>query len=314
MKRSLLVFSLGACALLLALFAWHRAGLARNAARTLVALSQRQQQIDAELRSTRAELGAASRRKADQPASAPKTATTSTAPRKPGAMADGVTLAALVRENPQLQLLQLAARRAQLATLYGALWRQLALTPEQIAKFQDLYIAREEQQMDLFHTAQAQGKPMNDPALQKLLNQVETQHRAALHDLLGDASTTTFNEYQRSTAVRELTSGIVGGAALAGVAFTSEQAEQLVQVLANASPDYRDGRYANPSKLDWASAAAPARAFLSAAQVEYLLTTESNGPRGSGTRFQPRFYAAVDEALQRDAVTTATTSPSTTDR
>jgi hypothetical protein len=206
----------------------------------------------------------------------------------------------VLRDNPELQLLQLAARRAHLETVYGLLWHRLGLSTEQTERFRDLFVAREEQLSDLLYATSKHGGVTNDPAVARLRTDLEVRHRTALRELLGDSSFRVFEDYERTAPFRDTASALIGAATVSGLPFTQEQAENLTRVFAQANDDYRNGRWANAAGIDWDVVKAEARGFLSNAQIEFLLTNEPRG-RGAGGRFLPYFHHVVNEAQQADA-------------
>jgi hypothetical protein len=171
----------------------------------------------------------------------------------------------LLQTDPELQLRQIAAERARLTARFGPLYRALNLPAGKIDKFEEIAIRHKEQQMDLFAVMQAQkiSNPMADPAISKLFQEEETTYAAAQTELLGAEGHAQLNEYERTSTVRDLVSGLAGAVTLAGEPFSTNQAEQLTQILANACPSYIKGGWATPSEIDWAKVDSNAHTILS---------------------------------------------------
>ena len=142
---------------------------------------------------------------------------------------------------------------------------------------------------------------------------IEPDYQAAQRALLGDAGYDRFHDYERTAFVRSLVNGWAGGAvAVARAPFTTEQGEQLIQILAAASEDYRKGGQANTYGIDWDAADAQARAILSEAQFNLFKTMEP--PLPLGARFQSQFYRLVTQAQKVDATDAAARSTNAPDR
>jgi hypothetical protein len=290
--------TLAALALLGAGFAWRIARTANHAENTVRSLAPDLAQQQNELRSASARLQSARERRDALAAHLPTT-TNETKLRSTPAPPPAPDPLHLLSSNPELHLLKLAARRAHLETVYGPLWQRLQLSPAEIEHFRDLFIARDEQQDDLLAAARAKAGTMNDPAVAQLRSEMENRHRTALRELLGEARFRDYQDYERMAPLRETVGAWIGGAAVAGLSFTREQAEQLTHTLAAASADYTKGGWGNAATVDWSAVRAQARTFLSEAQIEFVLTNEVRG-RGAGGRFLPQFHHLVREAQQAE--------------
>jgi len=211
------------------------------------------------------------------------------------------TIAERLQKEPDTQRYYLAALKAEATAKYGALFRALALSPTEIGKFQDILIKRDEQNMDLTAIRQSQGFSDQDATVIKLQKENEAEYQAAQQALLGETRYRQLQDYERTTYVREMVNGWAGGAVVeARMPFTTPQAEQLIQVLANTSSSYRNGGAVKPFEIDWDAADAQARSILSEAQFELFKTMEP--PLGVGARFQNQLYGAVERATKTEAV------------
>lgn len=86
--------------------------------------------------------------------------------------------------------------------------------------------------------------------------------------LVGESGFRRWQEYNRTAVARNMISGFAGVAVMAGKPLTSQQLEQLVQVIANGSSSYRSGQsVALPLKsIDWDFVDAQARPLMTDAQ------------------------------------------------
>ncbi len=280
------------------LLAWHWGRAAHEAETAHLVLSQEILRQQEALRAAEAKLQSARARRETQRAPAAP-ASSLTAPQAGAAATSAPNPFEVLRDNPELQFLQLAARRAHLETVYGLLWDQLGLSTEQKERFRDLFVAREEQLSDLLYATSNKDAAVHAPAVGRLRAEIEVQHRTALRELLGDGSFSVFETYERAAPFRDTASALIGAATVSGLSFTQEQAESLARVLAHANGDYRNGRWANAAGIDWDTVKTEARGFLSDAQIEFILTNEPRG-RGAGGRFLPYFHRAVNDAQQAD--------------
>jgi len=173
-------------------------------------------------------------------------------------------------EDPKVQNLSFASMRVSLAAKYAYLFRTLGLSSEQSEKFLDITLKRVEQGVDLGAAVRAQGMSADDPVVDKLGLQMRQECETAQRELLGEAGFRQLQDYERTADMRELVRSTASAATVAGTPFTPPQAEQLIQVLANANDKYRSGGKASVQNTDWDAVEAPARAILSEAQYAFL--------------------------------------------
>jgi hypothetical protein len=214
-----------------------------------------------------------------------------------------------LQQDPEMQILALANERAQVLATYGALFRKLGFSPQQIAAFQEIAFRRRERMMDLQAVMKMKGLSWQDPAIQKLRGDSEAEFKAAQRSLLGEDDYKKLADYERTTWLREKIRGWAGGAVVvAREPFTPEQGERLVEIMANASESYRGGGHPDTGEPDyWARVEAGARQILSPTQFTYFATMEP--PLPVGARFQTEFYARVQEALKAETDRKKTASP-----
>jgi hypothetical protein len=290
--------------------AWRNVRLARATESALTSLASQQTGMDTEMRRLEGQLAAAEmdrlalqskldalRKSRTRVAAAPVPPARATSEHRS-------TIAERLQKEPDTQRFYLAALKAEAAAKYGALFRALALSPTEIGKFQDILIKRDEQNMDLTAIKQSQGLSDQDATVMKLQKENEAEYQAAQQALLGETRYRQLQDYERTTYVREMVNGWAGGAVVEGrLPFTAPQAEQLIQVLANASSSYRNGGAVKPFEIDWDAADAQARSILSEAQFELFKTMEP--PLPVGARFQNQLYGAVARATKAEAASKA---------
>jgi hypothetical protein len=207
----------------------------------------------------------------------------------------------IVPDTPLLQNLQAAARRNQFGITYGPLYRKLGLAPEQIERFEQNLLHREQQQSDLSVASAIDERPLREnTAYQKLSIQAEADYQAAQKAVLGDSGAQQLREYERTVAARESVTGMSAAVAMAGLPFTTTQAEQLAQIIANASADYRKGGAVNLYAVNWSAVHEQARGILSDSQLTFIETSEASGPRNAGSKFLPKLQAAIAAAAKQE--------------
>jgi hypothetical protein len=177
---------------------------------------------------------------------------------------------AQIKEDPKVQNLALASTRVSLAAKYALLFRSLDLSSAQSEKFLDITLKRLEQNEDLVAVVRAKGISVDDPVVDKLGLQMRQECETAQRELLGEAGFRQLQDFERTSDMRDLVRSMAGAATVAGTPFTPQQAEQLIQVLANANDKYRSGGKASVQNTDWDAAEAPARAILSETQYAFL--------------------------------------------
>jgi hypothetical protein len=202
-----------------------------------------------------------------------------------------------LKEDPKVQNLTFASVRVSLAAKYAYLFRTLGLSSEQSEKFLDITLKRREQNDDLIDVVRAQGMSVDDPVVDQLGLQMRQECEAAQRELLGEAGFRQLQDFERTADLRDLVRGMAGAATVAGTPFTPQQAEQLIQVLANANDKYRTGGKASVQNTDWDAVEAPARAILSEAQYSFLQL--------SGRRLTRQADDLIGRAIKADATSAA---------
>jgi len=202
-------------------------------------------------------------------------------------------------KEPAFQSALIAARRSLLAVRYGPLFAALKLPPEKIEKFVAIAIRREEQMMDINAVAKSKGFAREDPTIMQARGNIEQTTNSDLQELLGDADYSQYQDYHRSAGLRDILSGIAGGAVtVLREPLTAAQSEQLLQIMANGSESFRRGSTAGD--LDWDSIDVQARQILSPAQFNYIRTLEP--PLPVGGRYQSELYRLADSAMHQSPI------------
>lgn len=292
----------------LAIWASQKAAAARSARTALVVLSQDRARLDGKLDEAgqrlavadeahaRAKTALEALQKSAGPApAAPKSQ--ATAPRR------SLSITELIRHEPDAEVLFLAAQRSELAVRYGPLCRQLGLSTEQAAAFQDNYIGRVEARMDLADVVRTQGKSASGGAVEALEREAETAYASKQRALLGESGYQQLQDYDRTSSIRGMVGAIAGAAVLEQAPFTPDQADRLVRAIANASESYRRGGVVNSADVDWEIVDQQARTILSPAQFA-VFNSMDPGPTRAGL-LQTRMYSLVARATAAERAAAA---------
>ena len=195
-------------------------------------------------------------------------------------------------KDPKAQNENLAIVRAQLHDRFAPLYRELHLTAQQIAAFEDNEAIYHAKQSDLTAALLDQRIAMQDPVAQKLFGKLGEEENAAQKLVLGDSGYTAFQEFERTAQVRDLVSRFDGAVTVMGAPLNSNQAEQLVGAIAAADTEYAKGGSAGRN-IDWDRALTAAAPLLSPAQLDVMQNSE---PPGGG-----RFWSALNTAISNGA-------------
>jgi hypothetical protein len=227
------------------------------------------------------------------------------APRHAGKSAEASqripTIAERLRTEPDAQILWLKLQRSRVAASYRSLFRKLGLSPEQVVQFEENLIHKQEMQMDLqaISTERQRSTGSAPSEMAELFKRVEVEYASAQKELLGAADFQQLQDYERTTWVRKWVDGWAGGVPIyVGEPLTAEQAEQIVEIMANATENYRRGQAAT-GPVDWSAVETAARTILTPKQFRFLTTAEPPLPYGG--RFQTELYRRVQIASDAES-------------
>lgn len=288
--------------------AWNEARRAQDTEHRLAEVGREMARTSKAIQALEQRLAAADRAPSDQ--QTPSTSLAKNETSAPALSPASARVAAMLRKfqesfnNPTAQAVRLASGRAKLRNSHGVLFRRLGLTPAQMERFQDITARRDEQKMDLNEIlrveAEANGiiSAETGGAVSKLMSQVDADYEAGQRALLGEEGFRELREYGRTVETRTIASELAGAAVVAGVPFTAQQAEQLTQVLANASSAYREGGEASVWTIDWNQADEQARGILS--EPQWTLFKTIDPPLSNNGRFNRRYNDAMSAASKAE--------------
>jgi len=143
---------------------------------------------------------------------------------------------------------------------YDALFKSLRLSPETIARFEEIAMPVTALQPKI----EIQHQGGNDGSIEVSLKSHDEVDDDAIHQLLGEDGFRQFQEYESTAPLRmTVVDKLAGNLVYTDAPLNAGQAQQLIRILAAATPNPQEP---NPSEIDWPKALAQARGFLAATQ------------------------------------------------
>ena len=221
-----------------------------------------------------------------------------TAPR-----AKPVSLVALMEVNSDLRMAWDNRVRARMRESWGPLFLAMRFSEEEKTAFIALLLEYSVRTGDVLQSAEVQGVSGSHPAIAELYAAELARLREVVVARFGEERFRKIHAFQRRMNTRQFVDGLA-----AGVAFTAPlsaaQADRLAQIIADATPSYIAGGFADNKAVDWAEVDGRARAVLSPAQFESWSQGGGRDPKGFRSRLETEseeVYRRVIEAEKRNA-------------
>ena len=141
--------------------------------------------------------------------------------------------------KPEVQAMISLQQKAGIEARYGALFKNLNLTPEQSEKLKTLLADRGNTRRDVEEVARAQGiDPRQNPdAYRKLFTDAQNELNNSIRSVIGDHGFAQLQNYEQTMPQRNVVENLQQRLASTNTPLSAAQAEQLVQILAvNAPP------------------------------------------------------------------------------
>lgn len=173
-------------------------------------------------------------------------------------------------ETPEVQRLMMIQRKAGLDARYAALFKSLNLRPDQLDRFKELLVERMTVRNDVMGAARSQGlNPRSDrDAINALVRQGEAEIDASIRGLIGDASYSQYQHYERTQPLRTTVNQLEQRLSYSSTPLSPEQSAAVLSILD------RNGGATSPSigRIGVVTDAAieQARGVLAAPQIEAL--------------------------------------------
>jgi hypothetical protein len=150
--------------------------------------------------------------------------------------------------QPEIQRLMAVQQKAALDARYSALFKNLALTPDQLEKFKDLLVEKRTSMMDVVGAAREQGiNRRSDPeAFAKLVASAQSEIDSNIRATLGEAGFSQYENYEKTLPQRNVVDQLEQRLSYSSTPLTSQQSEQMVAILQATSPGRNSG---TPSPL-----------------------------------------------------------------
>jgi hypothetical protein len=145
---------------------------------------------------------------------------------------------AQMSQNPEFQKLLAIQAKGRISQTYGALFKALNLTPDQLTQFQGLLAEKQQALMDVMQAAREQGiNPREDPeGFNTLVGQAVAQSDQAIEQALGPAAFQQYQQYQQTLPERNTVNTVSQQLSYTQTPLTDDQANALVNLLAQTQP------------------------------------------------------------------------------
>ncbi len=176
--------------------------------------------------------------------------------------------------DPEYFRLSLQKYRAELGQKFWLLYKQLGLSPEQIARFEANRTESQQAQLEVFSAATTQRVAISDPTVLKLFAQAAGSLEKDLQAMLGDAGYRQYVQYNHAQNAQEVVSTLAGTVYRSDSPLTAFQGERLAEaVIANTrSVPASPGSKTMTRETDWTAVGAEAQAILNPAQAAVFQT------------------------------------------
>jgi hypothetical protein len=203
----------------------------------------------------RDQLAAVQRQKADEDARERQIISTTPNPLRP------------YLQDADYRALARTASQARRHLEFQRFYRQRALSPEQIARFEQIMVQQDQANLD-GQIARDLGRDE-----QAVYRESGPVWNAAMRELLGPDGKEQLEVYLRSNALRNFVDGIAVKSYESGEPITIEQSDQLLAHALAHDATYQSGKGTDPGKVDWNAVWEPAAKFLSPEQLATFETT-----------------------------------------
>ncbi|MBE2213567.1 MAG: hypothetical protein IAE82_06825 [Opitutaceae bacterium] len=136
-----------------------------------------------------------------------------------------------VATAPAMQEAYFEQMKAALPLHYAGLFQELALSPQQVARFEAVLSKRFWAISDLVATAEAQGLARGDPGFQALYGEAVRASEDDLRALLGDAGYRRYVKHEQEVSAQSLAETVNARVAAIGAPLTAASAAALKEVL-----------------------------------------------------------------------------------
>ena len=140
--------------------------------------------------------------------------------------------------NPEFQKLLAVQMKGRISQTYGPLFKELNLSPDQLAQFQSLLADKQQALLDVMQAAREQGlNPRSDPqGFQSLVNQAVSQVDQNIQQELGDSGFQQYQQYQQTLPERNTVNTLQTQLSYTQTPLTADEASAMISLLAQTQP------------------------------------------------------------------------------
>lgn len=137
-------------------------------------------------------------------------------------------------DRPEVQRMVALQQKAALDSRYSSLFKELALTPDQLDKFKDLLVEKRTAMMDVMAAAREQGiNPRSNPeAFAKLTKDAQAEIDANIRSTLGETGFSEYQNYEKTIPQRNVVNQLEQRLSYSPTPLTSQQSDQMIAILA----------------------------------------------------------------------------------
>lgn len=145
---------------------------------------------------------------------------------------------AAMMEQPEVQRLMAMQQKAALDSRYAALFKSLALTPDQLDKLKNLLVDKSTAMADVMMAAREQGiNPRQDrEAFRQLVEETQADIDATIRSTLGETAFAQYQDYERTLPQRSIVDQLEQRLSYSSTPLTAEQSSQVLALLASTQP------------------------------------------------------------------------------
>ena len=145
---------------------------------------------------------------------------------------------AALGNNPEFQKLLAIQAKGRIAQTYGALFKSLNLSPDQLAQFQQLLADKQQAMMDVLQAAREQGiNPRTDPdGFKTLMSQAVAQTDQSIQQAIGDGAFQQYQQYQQTLPERNVVNSLQQQLSYTQTPLTDDQSNALISLLQQTQP------------------------------------------------------------------------------
>lgn len=137
-------------------------------------------------------------------------------------------------DRPEVQRMVAMQQKAALDARYSSLFKDLALTPDQLDKFKDLLVEKRTAMMDVMAAARGQGiNPRSNPeAFAKLTADAQAEIDANIRSTLGETGFAEYQNYEQTIPQRNVVNQLEQRLSYSSTPLTAQQSDQMISILA----------------------------------------------------------------------------------